>query len=75
MLRGGEVKRDLISQESREAEGASDLELGAFFYLKKILAGTDLWTPYIRRPPINDFRLVVILAGALFYATVTFSFF
>jgi len=30
--------------------GARDVELGAFYFFrsKKILAGTDVWTPYIR---------------------------
>jgi len=42
---GGEVIRDLILRECR---GARDVELGAFYFFgsKKILAGTDVWTPY-----------------------------
>ena len=44
---GGEVIGDLILRESEERRGARDVELGAFnfFRSKKILAGTDVWTP------------------------------
>jgi hypothetical protein len=45
---GGEVIRDLILRESEECRGARDVELGAFYFFgsKRILAGTDGWTPY-----------------------------
>ena len=45
---GGEVIGDLILRESEERRGARDVELGAFYFFgsKKILAGSDVWTPY-----------------------------
>ena len=49
---GGEVIGDLILRESEERRGARDVELGAFYFFgsKKILAGTDVWTPYLKDP-------------------------
>jgi hypothetical protein len=69
MFLGGEVIWDLILRESDEPRGARDVELGTFYFFgsKKMLAGTDVWTPYSENTKkssvevyVDDFMSIVI---------------